>query len=85
MVLEEIIRENFENELQESASKKDWKKIIKLAQKYGFDVASRLLWVFPSEHCLDQLKITLKSFNISTILSIGCGKTIQCSILKSKK
>lgn len=75
MVLEAITRENFENEIQECAIKRDWKRIIKLAQKYGFEISSLLLWVFPSEYCLQQLKITLKTFNISSILSIGCGKT----------
>ena len=77
MVLEEISQEKFQNEVQECATKRDWKKIIKLAHKYGFEISSLLLWVFPSEYCLEQLKVTLKSFNISSILSIGCGKNID--------
>lgn len=74
MLLEAFTRENFQDEIQECAIKRDWKKILKLAKKYGFEISSLLLWVFPSEYCLEQLKDTLKSFNISSILSIGCGK-----------
>lgn len=73
MVVEALLVENFQDEIEESANKKDWKKIIKLSQKYGFAVSSLLYWVFPSEFCLEQLKVTLKKFNISFILSIGCG------------
>jgi hypothetical protein len=68
-----LTRENFQKEVQESAVKKDWRKIIKLSQKYGFQISTVLLWAFPSEHCLQQLKITFKKFNISNLLSIGCG------------
>lgn len=86
MVLEEISQGNFQNEVQECATKRDWKKIIKLAHKYGFEISSLLLWVFPSEYCLQQLKVTLKSFNISSILSIGCGKNIDSGwIIEEKK
>lgn len=84
MVLEEISQENFQNEVQECATRRDWKKIIKLAHTFGFEVSSVLLWVFPSEYCLEQLKVTLKSFNISSILSIGCGKNIDTGWLIGK-
>lgn len=73
MVIEALIKENFQVEIEECANKKDWKKIIKLSQKYGFDISSLLYWVYPTEYCLEQLKVTLKNFNISFILSIGCG------------
>jgi hypothetical protein len=74
MVLEiATLTENFITELGEFAFKRDWKKILKLSQKYGFEVSSTMLWVFPSEFCLQQLKVTLKALNISNILSVGCG------------
>lgn len=73
MVVEALTKENFQEEIEECANKKDWKKIIKLAHKYGFEISSLLYWVFPSEYCLEQLKVNLKSFSISSILSIGCG------------
>ncbi|KAG5670502.1 hypothetical protein PVAND_000761 [Polypedilum vanderplanki] len=75
MVLEviELTRENFQNEVQESAVKRDWRKIIKLSQKYGFKISTVLLWAFPTEHCLQELKLTFKKYNITNILSIGCG------------
>lgn len=68
-----LAKENFLSELQACAVKRDWKKILKLSQKYGFEISSIVLWVFPSEYCLEQLKITLKNYKISNILSIGCG------------
>ncbi|KAL7023485.1 hypothetical protein ACKWTF_012631 [Chironomus riparius] len=75
MVLEvaSLTNENFLNELQESAAKKDWKNILKISKRYGFAISTIALWVFPSEFCLQQMKTTLKSLNISNILSIGCG------------
>lgn len=75
MVLEvaSLTNENFLNELQESAAKKDWKNILKISKRYGFAISSIALWVYPSEYCLKQMKTTLKSLNISNILSIGCG------------
>ena len=75
MVLEvaSLTNENFLNELQESAAKKDWKNILKISKRYGFAISSAALWVYPSEFCLQQLKATLKSFSISNILSVGCG------------
>jgi hypothetical protein len=74
MVLEALLVENFQEEIQECASRRDWKKIIKLSQKFGFEISSLMFWVFPSEYCLQQLQITLKNFGISSILSIGCGE-----------
>lgn len=75
MVLEvaSLTKENFQNDIEESAAKRDWKNILKLSKIYGWNISSIACWVYPSEHCLSQLKSTLKNFNISNILSIGCG------------
>lgn len=74
MVIEALTKENFQDEVEECVGKKDWKKIIKLSQKYGFETSSLFYWVFPSEYCLEQLKVTFKKFNISLVLSVGCGE-----------
>lgn len=75
MVLEVALltNENFLNEIHSSAFRKDWKNILKLSKSYGYQISSTAVWVYPSEHCLQQLKITLKELNITNILSIGCG------------
>lgn len=67
------IRENFQNEVREFVTKKDWRKILQLSKKYDISVTSEVLWTFPTEYCLSYLKRVWKSFNITNILSVGCG------------
>lgn len=74
MVIDTLaVRENFQNDVRELVKKKDWRKILLLSQKYGMNVTSETLWTFPTEYCLGYLKALWKSFNITNVLSIGCG------------
>ena len=74
MVIDTLtLRENFQNDVRECVGKKDWRKILRISQAYGTDLTSEFLWTFPTEYCLKYQKAIWKSFNITNILSIGCG------------
>lgn len=74
MIIDSLaLKENFQNDVRECAKKKDWKKIILLCQRNGLTVTSETLWTFPSEYCLNYLKRLWKSFDVTNILSVGCG------------
>lgn len=66
------LRESFQDEVRECVKKKDWRKILQLS-RYGTEITSEVLWTFPTEYCLTYQKAIWKSFNITNILSIGCG------------
>lgn len=67
------LRENFKDDVRECVKKRDWKKVLKLNQKYGSQLTYEFLWTFPTEFCLSYLQKLWKSYNITNILSIGCG------------
>lgn len=74
MVIDTLaLRKSFQDEVREHVTKKEWRKVLRLSQKYDMAVTSELLWTFPTEYCLGYLKALWKSFNITNILSIGCG------------
>lgn len=76
------LRESFQNEVREYVKKKDWRKILRSSQKYGIDVTSEVLWTFPTEYCVVYLKALWKSFNITSILSVGCGSGLLEFVLR---
>jgi hypothetical protein len=83
MVIDSLaLRENFQTDVREYVKKKDWKKILLLSQKYEMSVTSEILWTFPTEYCLNYLKALWKSFNITNILSCGCGSGLLEFILR---
>lgn len=83
MVIDTLaLRENFRNEVREFVTKKDWRNILRLSQKYGINVTSELLWTFPTEYCVGYLKALWKSFNITNILSVGCGSGLLEFVLR---
>lgn len=67
------LRENFKDDVRECVRKRDWQKVLKLNKKYGNQLTYEFLWTFPTEYCLDYLQKLWKSYNITNILSIGCG------------
>lgn len=69
----QILRENFKDDVRECVKKRDWQKVLKLNQKYGSQLTYEFLWVFPTEFCLNSLKNLMKNYNITNVLSIGCG------------
>lgn len=74
MIIDSLtLKENFQNDVRECVKKKDWRKILLLCQKNGLTVTSETLWTFPSEYCLNYLQRLWKSFDITSILSVGCG------------
>ena len=76
------LREKFQCDVRECVKKKDWRKVLQIRQKYEFDVTSEILWTFPTEYCLNYLKAIWKSFNITNILSVGCGSGLLEFIIK---
>lgn len=83
MVIDTLtLKENFQNDIRECVTKKDWRKILQLSQTYGPEVTSEVLWTFPTEYCLKYQKAIWKSFNITKILSIGCGSGLLEFVLQ---
>ncbi|CRL05908.1 CLUMA_CG019089, isoform A [Clunio marinus] len=84
MVIEDslLLKENFINDVREFVKKKNWRKILVSCKKYGINVTSETLWTFPSEYCVTYLKALWKSFNITNVLSIGCGTGLMEFILR---
>jgi hypothetical protein len=83
MVIDTLaLRENFQKEVRECVKKRDWRKVLLLNQKYGAEVTSETLWTFPTEYCLNYLKALWKSFNITNILSVGCGSGLLEFVLR---
>jgi len=76
------IKTSFQQELGECAFKKDWQKVLHLSEKYGLDVRSEVLWVFPTELCLNHMRSFLQSFSITNILSVGCGSGLLEFVLR---
>lgn len=76
------LREDFQKDVKEYVTKKDWRRILLLRQKYGMEVTSETLWTFPTEYCLTYLKALCKSFNIKNVLSIGCGSGLLEFVLQ---
>ena len=67
------LRSDFNNELDELVAAKDWRKILSLTGNYSQEVWCDRLWCFPTENCLNYLKSIFDGFNITNVLSIGCG------------
>lgn len=76
------LKESFENEVCEYVKKKDWRKVLSLSQKYDTSVTCEFLWTFPTPFCLEFLKALWKSFNITNILSVGCGSGLLEFVIK---
>lgn len=77
-----VLKERFQSDVNECVKKKDWRKILLLSQKYDLNIRSETLWTFPTEYCLNFLKALFKSFNITNILSIGCGSGLLEFVLR---
>lgn len=76
------LKENFECEVREYVKKRDWRKVLLLSQKYGMNVTCEFLWTFPTPACLEYQKALWKSFNITNILSVGCGSGLLEFVIK---
>lgn len=77
-----VLKENYQNEIQESVRKRDWRKILFSSKKYGFDLTHQFMWCYPTSSCIEFLKVLWKNFDIKNILSIGCGSGLMEFILK---
>jgi hypothetical protein len=77
-----VLKENYQNEILEVVKKRDWRKVLYLSQKYGFDITNQFMWCYPTVACTEYLRKIWKGFNISNILSIGCGSGLMEFILK---
>lgn len=73
VIVDILLREKFYEDLNHSYKKKDWRNVLMLSEKYGTEITSEILWVFPTVDCLKHQEKLLKSFNIRNILSVGCG------------
>lgn len=65
--------DNLESQLVELIALRDWKKIIRLNDRYSLTEKSRFLWAWPSENCVEKLRNVLVKNCVQSILSIGCG------------
>lgn len=58
--------------------KNDWKSVLELNKESDSSDAQKLLWVWPSESNLAFIDKILNDYNISGIISLGCG----CGLLE---
>lgn len=76
-------RENYRDEINEIARKCDWRKVLDVSKKYGFNITHEFMWCYPTVQCTESLKqLWLQKLNIKTILSVGCGSGLMELILR---
>ncbi|XP_059217389.1 uncharacterized protein LOC131994641 [Stomoxys calcitrans] len=61
---------------------KNWRKLLKYGETLDVDVKRKLLWMWPTEKCLQEINELLQKFNITCLLSIGCGSGLFEWLLK---
>lgn len=76
------IKENYRNEISEVVKKRDWRKVLSLSKKYGFDITHELMWCYPTIQCTEFLKAQWKKFHIVNIMSVGCGSGLMEFVLR---
>lgn len=63
-------------------STKNWRKLLKYGNLLKQDTKRKLLWAWPTEKNIWQINKLLRQYDITNILSIGCGNGLFEWILK---
>lgn len=63
-------------------STKNWRKLLKYGKTLDVELKRKLLWLWPTEKNLWQINEVLRDYNITNVLSIGCGNGLFEWLLK---
>lgn len=61
---------------------KNWRKLLQYGATLDIETKRKLLWLWPTEKNLWQINKLLREYNITNVLSIGCGNGLFEWLLK---
>lgn len=63
-------------------STKNWRKLLQYGESLDLEIKRKVLWVWPTEENLLQIRQLFEHDSITNILSIGCGNGLFEWLLK---
>lgn len=78
-----VENKSLEESLTQFVQNNEWQKILQLSESYSLEETSKYLWAWPTEKCIEFIKLILLEYEITNILSIGCGSGLLEYIIQA--